>query len=534
MALPRRTTKPMPLKGRYTSAPGDSIGPEYSPDNLNVRFRFGEVRPAPGRDLFDGSPINSPVQVVSQFGMSTNVEWSFMMTATKLYVKDPNTTAGWLEIPGTFVPTGTLRWSWTTGEDHLFFNRGEDTLIQWDGNSANQFDLVKNVAGFEGIGGTAEMAAARFLEYFADRVVLANTVETAAGVCTNRLRWPQRGDFRKWDETLGLGAGFLDIPTERSLPINGMAALGDRLVIYSKKSIIDVVETGQIDPVFIYKVRSRGTGLGASYTIGKANQAHFFLGNDFNVWMWDGVQLRPIGDPIWQELQSLIHLDALDGYFGFFAQKRNEYWLVISDPDRGMFEAFVYDLRTGAWSRDSFPSLTAADEVDAITDALVWNDLIGAWEDQTLTWEQFGGSMLPNVLIGGRSDGATMLIDETFTYDYFAIGSIIDCFLETQDHYLPDENDGIWKNQEILRLILVYNPASGGGDPIEVGISFDQGNSWQTQMKSLDNTGYAFVDFVRTGRVVRYRFRERDNNVQFRYRGYAFQYVVSGDANPGT
>lgn len=525
----------MPLKGRFTSAPADAIGPQFSPNALNVRFRFGEVRPGPGRGLFDGSPVNSPVQIISQFGLTTDVLWSFMLTQSKLFRKNPLTVAGWAEVTGTVVPAGSRKWSWASGEDHLFFNRGDtDSILQWDGNPANQFDLVSNVAGFEPVdGAVGVMSSARHLEYFAERLVLANVIESGT-TFSNRLRWSQRADFRKWDSTLGLGAGFLDIPTEHSLPIIGMKALGDRLAVYSKKSIIDVVETGQIDPVFVYKVRSRGLGLGAPYTIGKANQTHYFLGNDFNVWSWDGIQLQPIGDPVWQEIQALVHLDTIEEYFGFFAQRRNEYWLVLSDVSRGTFEAFIYDQRAGAWSRDSFPSLTAADEIEALTDPIAWEDLVGTWEDQTLTWEAFGGGVLPSVIVGGRADGSTMVVDEAFAYDYFAIGSIIDCVLETEDHYVPEEEGPIWKNQEILRVVLVFNPDSAGGNPIEVGISFDQGRTWTTKDVALDTTGYAYVDFVLTGRVVRYRFREKDNNVQFRYRGYGYQYVVSGDATPGT
>ena len=535
MAVPRRVIKPMPLKGRYTSAPADAIGPEYSPNALNVRFRFGEVKPGPGRGLFDAAPVNSPIQIVSQFGLSEGTLWPFMLPESKLFRRGnltPFDTNKWLEVTGTLVPTGLRKWSWTSGEDHLFFCRGNDTVMEWDGNPANQFDLIANDPQFEPVdGAVGVMSAARFMEYFAERLVLANVVE-AGTTFVNRLRWSKRADYRKWDSTLGLGAGFLDIPTEHSQPINGMKALGDRLAVYSQSSIIDVVETGQIDPTFVYKVRARGIGLIAPYTLGKANQVHFFLGKDFNVWAWDGVQPQPIGDPVWQEIQALAHLDTVNEYFGFVAHKRSEYWLVLSDQGRGTYEAFIFDYRTNSWSRDTFPSLTAADEIEVTLGALTWDSLIGTWGEQTQTWEQLGGTT-QSAIVGGRPDGSTMLIDDGFSYDYFAVGSIMDCILETEDHYLPGE-DAVWKNQEILRVLLVYNPAFSGGDPIEVGVSFNQGSSWDVQNVTLDSTGYAYVDFVKTGRVVRYRFRESDANVQFRYRGYGYQYVVSGDANPGT
>lgn len=533
MAVPKRVVKPIPVKGLFQSLPGDAIGPSYSPNALNVRFRFGEVKPTPGRGLFSGVQVAQEAQALGQFGLTTDISWLFYLTRTKLYRRGnlaPFTPNSWKEITGTFTPTGTQLWSWTTGEDHLFFCRGTEELAQWDGNPASQFDLVENVAGFEPIGGVAGVSPApKFLEYFGDRVMCANVKENGV-LFSNRLRWSERGDYRKWNDTLGTGAGWLDIPMEASESINGMKALGNQLAVYSKSSVVSVVETGQVDPAFIYRILVRGMGLVAPYTLAKANQVHFFLGKDMNVWAWDGIQIQSVGDPVWKEIQALAHLDAVNTYFGFVAHKRREYWLVLADITRGTYEAFIYDFSTNSWSRDTFPSLTAAVEAEVLINSFTWDDLIGSWDEQTFTWEQLSGTLTP-FLVGGRSDSSTMVIDEGYAYDYFAVGSIMDCFLETEDHYCPDE--GPWKLQEVVRVILVYDPKVISGDPIEVGVSFNQGSTWTTQLVTPSSVGFSYADFNKTGQLVRYRFREQNANVQFRWRSYGYQYVVSGDTPPG-
>lgn len=533
MAVPKRTSKPLPLKGRFTSAPGMAIGPEYSPNALNVRFRFGEVRPTPGRGLFSGIPFNEQVQVIGEFGLSTGILWPVMMTTTKLFRRgntQPFDSNSWVEVTGTLVPSGLVPWSYTTGEDHFFFCRGSDSIMEWDGNPAHQFDLIKNVAGFEPVDGVGGVSPApRFLEYFGDRLLCANVVENGV-LFNNRLRWPQSGDFRKWNSTLALGAGFTDIPLPNAEAITGMKALGDKLAVYSHHAIVDVVRTGLVDPAFVFDIRVRGVGCGAPRTVAKVENYHMFLGYDFNVWRWDGQQVQAIGDPIWKELQLLGHTDAFEQYFAFCAPSRREYWLVFADVQRGSFEAFIYDYSTGAWARDSFPSFTAGDEIQIVTNALRWIDLIGTWDDQTLTWEQFGGVEMPTI-VGGRNDGSTMMIDEQFAYDYFAIGSIMDCILETEDQFCPDV--GPWQLQEVLRVILLYDPDTAGTNPFEVGVSFTQGKTWTTKMVTPNSTGSSYIDFVKTGQVVRYRFREKDSNVQFRWRSYGYQYVVSGDTPVG-
>lgn len=500
--------------------PADAIGQEFSPNAQNVRFRFGEVRGCPGRGLYDASPnLAERTRLLTWFSKADGTLWPMMFMDTKVYRRGdttPQVPAIWKEVQAAFVPPGGGWWDATAGEGQLFFTNGLTDILRWDGVPANQYVKITSDAGFEGVGGTANCPRPRYMEYIGGRLMCAYTVEGGT-VYANRIRWPQLGDYRKWDETKQLGAGFVDIYDDYAEPIANFVALGSAGVVYRPHSIAVLTPTGTLTPTFQLEVRVRGIGLLASRTVANTGQAHFFLGHDGNVWSWDGVRVQAIGDPILEELRSVIDRASLDNYFGFAAADRQEYWLVLGEAS-----VFVYDYARGSWTRDTFPNLTAGMEIDILVPTVTWADLVGQWNQQGQTWEQLGGSHRSTV-IGGRADGATMDVNETFAYDYFAEGSIIDRVCETEDMYLPEP----WKLGQVTRLLLLYTYIND--NPFEIGISFDRGRNWTTQQLTPVASGYSWVDFISTGNVVRFRFRENNAEGQFRWRSYAYEFVPGGE-----
>src|SRR5574342_427577 len=109
----------------------------------------------------------------------------------------------------------------------------------------------------------------------------------------------------------------------------------------------------------------------------------------------------------------------------------------------------------------------------------------------------------------GRWDGSTTLVDDMVSYDYYAIGSIMDRFVETPDLYLAE---GPWKMASTYRLLLIYQFVNN--IPFEVGVSQDRGVTWSTTNVTPQSSGYTFVDFIKTSNVVRFRFRENNANGQ--------------------
>ena len=539
MATPRRIRKPMPLGGRKTAWPSELLGGNFSPNCLNIRFRFGKAKPTPGRGLFDASPVNEQVLYIGHFPLITGIIWPFMLTQTKLFRRGnsaPNTPPVWSQI----TPPGGLtispgRWGVASGESHLFFCNGTAELTAWDGISAS-FAKVSAAAGYQGPqnGNSTSLLSSYFLEYFDTRIFVANVTETPSGtpiVYQNRVRWAESGTYFHWNENAQLGAGFLDLWEEFSEPLTGMRGLGDVLVIYRRHTISHMIPTGTLAPTYAEYVRVRGMGCVAPYTLASSGQAHFFLGHDNNVWMWDGTQITAVGDPIYEELQAIIQASLYNTYFGFCSQLRQEYWLILCNPNASTYDVFVYDYNRQSWTRDSFPNLMTAGEIDLATTAFTWQTIPGSWATQgaTRSWVSLQASIIPT-LIGGRTDGATMLIDESVTYDYYALGSILESFLETEDMYFdgPAGQAGDPMEQgTVIRLQLVYEYVNN--TPFEVGLSNDRGATWQTVMVTPSTKGYSFADLRSTSNVVRFRFRENSANVAFRWSSYAYDFVPAGE-----
>lgn len=518
MATPVRIRQPAPIAGLTTATPADSLDAQQTPGCLNVRFRFGRVQQAPGRDVLSGPVTSDDVLHIGSLSLKDGTtEWPVMLTESKWCRwggLTPGTPRSWSEVTGSGL-TGTGRYSVAMGEDFMFVARASHNVFRWSGTALDTYTTIPDGGTFSGSG----LPRARYVEYFNDRLILGWTTEDGADYA-NRVRWAVNGDHTNWS---GTGSGFLDFYEGNAEPIMGVKGLGARCAVYQPHAIVDLIPTGVAAASFSSETRVRGIGTRAPYTIASTGQAHFFLGTDANVYAWDGVKLQRIGDAILDELQGLVYPDQMHTYFGVVSTLRQEYWLVLSDGN-----VFVYDYAREAWSRDSFPSITALGEVTDSLSNTTWNTATGTWDSTFKSWSEMGGTSAIR-LWGGRSDGATFTIDETVNYDYFAIGSIMDRYCETPDWYLPDPQTGQpdpTQTFTLQRMQLVYDHVSD--EPFEVGVSTDRGSTWQTQMITPTATGFCFVDWLLSGNHVRFRFREQDALGAFRWRSYSYDFVPGG------
>lgn len=523
---PTRVHKIMPLRGRRTAWPADEMGDEYSPNCLNVRFRFGEVKGTPGRNVLAGPATNEAVKLFVQFPQLDGTIWVVMLTTTKVFRwgdGSPGVPRQWHQIlPGGTVPTGTAQWTAAVGEGKLFFGRSDDELYFWTGVATDLFrTITSQITDTNGYGNGVTAPRAKFLEYFNNRLMVGYTVE-GANTFANRIRWTESGSFNKWNETFGLGAGFLDLVEGGQEAIRGMRSFGSggRMFVTTRTTIKDILATGST-PTHVELLRVRGIGGNAPYTVASSGEQVFFLGYDRNVYMWDGVQLHPIGTVIQDELYSLTNPSTMDAYFATVCTQRDEYWLILSGSD-----AFIYDYRRQAWTRDTIPGFTALGEVEDTTDAPAWNTITTTWLTERATWDSLVGGLI-TTLFGGRTDGSTSELDETIAFDYFSIGSILDRFVETPDFYI-DETAGMGL-LTVYRLLLNY--ALGNTNSFQAGVSFDRGTTWLEQTVTPVAAGFNLVEFMgpATGNTIRFRFRENDATGTFRWRSYSYEIIEAGD-----
>lgn len=514
---PTRIRRIMPIRGLRTDLPPDAqemLG--YSPRCLNVRFRFGRVKEGPGRKLLAGPSDGTAVKHIGRFALVDGTKWGIKLTEDGLFrwgASVPGNPRQWHRVLGP-VLGGNTRWGVTTGEDNIFFSRGDTTIYHWNGQTGTPYAAITPSAG--------TVYPCRFLEYFFDRVLAISTTEVTQEH-TNRVRYTASGNYTDWG---GPGAGFIDIYEGEEEPFQGARVLGGRCVLYRQHSIGELVPQGNASPVFGYTQRATGMGTRAGWTIASNGLQHFFLGVDNNVWVWDGSQLTPIGDPILPELESLLDPTLMSSYFGFVSTQRQEYWLVLTTGD-----AFVYDYLRQTWSRDSFGSLTALGEIEDTFNAEAWSTIASTWDTEGRTWAEMSGTQVTS-LFAGRSDGGTFLVDDTVAYDYYTEGSIVDRYVETQDYFWPTnmvpEGDPTILGT-LHRTFIIYDYEND--IPFKIGFSQDRGRTWEEKEIVPVRSGFSYVDFRLTSNVIRWRFRETDANARFRWSSFAYQFLPAGEFN---
>ena len=509
--------------------PSDALQDDDSPRCLNVRFRFGEVRPAPGRNLLAGGK-SEQVLGLFRFPVSDGTEWTVKLTESELQrwgAGSPGTPRSWSSVPGLgfggggFTSGSTRRWSAIAAEDRFFFTRGLEQIMRWPAGSGSPVPATSPYEVIQASAGT--VPTARHVRYYNERLIALDTTESGTRRA-NRIRWAVNGNHTDWS---GTGSGFLDLFQEREEPLLNAEMLGDRLVIYRQHSIMDFVKTGVLTPVFTVESRVHGRGLGGAFTLASSGQLHFFLGNDVRVYAWDGSSLTNISEPIVEELQAVVDVGLMDTYFGAVSTDRGEYWLII-----GGEHAFVYDYHRDSWSRDSFPSITALAEVEDARSVLTWAQMPSTWSGTGGAWDDYAATEV-SVLWAGRSTGATFTVDESVVYDYFAEGSIVDRNVETPDYYLgPEVPGGVAMDEQgtIQRVLLQYKYVNA--EPFSFEISGDRGMTWTAYQVTPNQQGYNYVDTNLTLPVVRFRFRENNATGNFRWRHMQYAFGPAGPLPP--
>lgn len=505
----------IPVGGMSTATPADQLDNSQSPNLINVRFRFNEIRPAPGRAALAG-PVASPIQEIARFSVDDTTKWTVMLTDQFLYKLGdtyPGSPPSWYQVPGVAL-TGTGRWSWCTGEDCFFFARKNGGgIYRWKGGTTS-VDKVPNCPATD----------VRFVEYYNNRLLAANVAE-AGKSWANRVRYPVNGNHENWTAD---GSGFIDLYEPEQEPIQGLKVLSNRCAVYREHSIVDLVASGTIAQVFNKDQRTSGVGTVFPATLDSNGTMHFFMGNDGNIWAWNGSQLQSIGDSLYKNFEQQVDLRAGDYYFGKVYPFMNEYWLWI-----GTSNVYIFDFLQGRWLQDDFANLAAVGDAELAQSQNTWAEYTNSWASYgALMWRELRAKSNSR-LICGLSDNSTIVVarDIVGRQD----GSVIDAFVETKDYYANESNNpigvsdpiGPMVQRTIEQLLLIYE-YNNDQDFFELGVSTDHGKSWVVQNVYPNKVGYGIANWKVTGNVARFRIRQSSTKPVFRWQGLVEANVPGG------
>lgn len=479
-----------PWKGIITTASPRQLPPGFFSYSENVRFRHGKAMLIGG--LSD--PIPLPVDlgnllyienVVSRSGDT----FTILIGSAKVYVGAlssfiDKTPTGW----GAASPTSASTVHVVTGgaEYFCFINDVDPGLFYYDVDAgiSGVIDLTAPASDVDVNGGS-------YIGLFKDQIIISKIRGTSSiddlpngyvyGAALGPLSFsgPSSGDNQIID-------------TEG--PINSTFRIQDYFAFAKAWSITLAQYTGNpLNPHRLFTIDGIGVGSNESVQTIPSAQVVVFLGTDAQVYVFNGQQVKPIGEPVLNYLnQWAILNDAkteITNVRSTLISSYGEYWLVFQG-----YGIIVWNYIDNTWQIYKFVDENG-DLIDiegfgygfTSTAADYWDDIPGDWDDSTLYWDDYKGSVTSSVPIA-VSGGYIYRLGAKVTTS---------AFLRTNVIRLP-------KPTQISRIELdVYSPT----DAIIKGrYSTNGGTTWsawtEIQIEGSSNSGKsirAFWNFVATG-----------------------------------
>lgn len=194
--------------------------------------------------------------------------------------------------------------------------------------------------------------------------------------------FPQTIEFSLAGQTESWPSTYYDL-IDTNDEIMGLASLQTRLIIYKKFSITECWADpagGNADPFNFNQNKIRNIGTPSIRTVVNYGKFHIFMGHD-NIYMFDGINVTPIGDALINSLISELNKEYGHRCFAFPIRSENLYLLFIPTADETADEVFcdktyVYNYREKAWSIWEMGKEMTASGNYFKEEARTWEDII--------------------------------------------------------------------------------------------------------------------------------------------------------------
>jgi len=404
-----------------------------------------------------------PQPAVSQFNITvegataTDRRQSRLLVSQTDFYRCNKDSTTLVDISGSATaPTGnrTDRWDTTKFYSKQYFTNGINGIYRYPDAS----DEVEDLNGGSPIAHT--------IASYIGRLFAGSTTETGT-FFGDRVRWSAVGDDSDWT---GTGSGYLDLDDTDGTVVK-LLPLGGVLVAYKDTSLYNLHATGDRDDAVVKQLLSPGIGAAAMSTVksivGRDGlPAHLFLGQGhggYNVYLYTGNLLTPIGDPIRDELRDNLNPHQAKNAFAVVDQKRNQYmFFVCYERETFPTRAWLYDINTGAWKHWVVPQVTCAGQLEAkeeLSTSYTWTTFLGRgdslsrWMDPDL-YEDTGAAAIWLVATSGdwavkkRENYATLYRLHIYYYDRGYTPIFVrassdggDTYSDTETVYIGQEDD---------------------------------------------------------------------------------------------
>lgn len=338
----------------------------------NVLYEYGLVRTPDGYAKLDlSSALNSGDKVLHVFGYTEadRTKHHIAVTTEKIYRHDMLNNE-WDAINGSTMLSNILHpisFAEVAHDDtdiyidddvtkaHAYFHLvvcdgGLSNIQRWAGKyESTTHNLV-------GGGGYHDGTTHRALQVgtFMSRLILISPLSYESSSKTwiankQRIQWPQTAKLQSWNIT-STGAGFADLADTGDENV-WSALLGNQYIVYQKHSIWVLNYVGGTT-VFDPKPVIPDLGLLSYHLLCSYNNAHYFVGNDYNVYVYYGGSIKQsIGDAIQSYLKA--DLDPASTHKCWLTMGKDGKWLwiyIVPEGETYITKAYGRNMISGAWT----------------------------------------------------------------------------------------------------------------------------------------------------------------------------------------
>lgn len=262
---------------------------------------------------------------------------------------------------------------------------------------------------------------------------------------------------------------------------------------------------------FTFELRSQAPGPVSPSAVVQAGDNHYYIGQDGNVYVFDGHTAKSIGDNVWLTLQSDINFSKSRRIHGYYDRTWGEIWwfycsnaIEATHPDAGI----VYSLSSQTFSTPlRFSNQLSCSFDFKNTTQITWDDLDAYTWDTLETvypnWDSFTINLKSLSIImssigrpyifgvGELDDGATF--EASFTLpirDYTGPGEMVYC----------DAVESFWRTtdtQRVVDLQLVTSHILGNDGDLSPKKSFNL-NRGERMLSKYENTNVRFLGIKQT------------------------------------
>lgn len=231
---------------------------------------------------------------------------------------------------------------------HLVVCAGSNAdIIRWAGGREDNFYPLIGGGGYHD--GTKHRALQ--IGQFHNRIILINPLEynqeSRTWIETRyRVRWPQIGKIQSWS---GTGSGFYDLLDTGDRNV-WSAQLGNQYIIYQYHTIWSLDYVGGTT-VFVPTIQIPNLGLLAPHLLVAKSNVHYFVGDDYNVYVYfGGTSKQAIGDKVQKFIKDDINRNKKGVSWMAMEPDSKRLWVYVPTGSRSYpTKGYGMDMKTGAW-----------------------------------------------------------------------------------------------------------------------------------------------------------------------------------------